>query len=94
MTKSSTDSVIAEGNKKLGIKAKTTKSNKTEAIKKWLLKEVWNGRPVHWLAIGLAYVAVAYTAYSAAKYYIGIPEFNGIVAFVATLVIGSRAFKK
>lgn len=73
---------------------KTKKQPKNQAIKAFAKRELWEGRPIHWLAIGLSYVAIAYTAYSAAKYYIGIPEFNGIVAFVATLVIGSRAFKK
>lgn len=72
----------------------TKKINRTEVIKKWFLKEVWNGRPIHWLAIGLSYVAIAYTAYVLSQYYVRIPEFVGIVTFAITLAVGSRAFKK
>lgn len=63
-------------------------------IKNWVIKEVWDGRPINWLAIGLCYASVAYTAYELAKYYVNIPEFNGIIAFVSVFVIGSRVFKK
>lgn len=73
---------------------KTKKQPKNQAIKAFAKRELWEGRPVHWLAIGLAYVAIAFASYELAKYYVAIPEFNGIIAFVSTFVIGSRAFKK
>lgn len=69
------------------------KTNKSETIKKWLNREIWNGRPIKWLAIGLSYCAIAYATYSFSVYYINIPELNGIAAFIATFVIGSRAFR-
>lgn len=73
---------------------KKVKKNRSESVKKWLLKEVWNGRPIHWLAIILSYGAIAYTSYVLATHYVKIPEFVGIVAFAVTLAVGSRAFKK
>ena len=76
------------------ISPKKKQVSKKEVIKAWLLREIWNGRPIHWTAVGLAYVAVAFASYELAKYYVAIPEFNGIIAFVSTFVIGSRAFKK
>lgn len=73
---------------------KVKKQPKSEIVKAFMLREVWNGRPIHWLAIVLSYTAIAYASYELAKYFIGIPEFNGICAFVITLVVGSRTFKK
>jgi len=80
-----------------GTASKTTKkkkTNKSKAIKTFLINEVWRSRPLNWLGVFLSYVALAYTSYEIAKYYIAIPEFNGIVAFAVTLAVGSRAFKK
>lgn len=91
MKKSTTDELVELAVSK---PKQTKKTNKTEAIKKWLLKEVWNGRPINWLAIGLSYGAIAYTAYVLATYFVRVPEFVGIVAFAGTLAVGSRAFKK
>lgn len=90
MTKSTTDELVQLAVSK---PKKKVKSNKTEVIKKWLLKEVWNGRPINWLAIGLSYGAIAYTSYMLATYFVRVPEFVGIVAFAGTLIVGSRAFK-
>lgn len=92
MTKSTTDELVEQLN--VTKPKKKAKSNKTEVIKKWLLKEVWNGRPINWLAIGLSYGAIAYTSYMLATYFVRVPEFVGIVAFAVTLAVGSRAFKK
>ena len=77
------------------ISSKKTKKQqpKSKAIKAFLIREVWESRPFTWTGIFLSYVALAYTSYEIAKYFVGIPEFNGILAFVATLVVGSRAFK-
>jgi hypothetical protein len=80
-----------------GTASKTTKkkkTNKSKAIKTFLINEVWESRPIHWLAVALSYVAIAYTAYALAKFYVRIPEFVGIVAFAVTLVVGSRAFRR
>lgn len=76
------------------ISPKKKQQPKNQAIKAWINRELWNGRPIHWLAIGLSYCAIAFASYELAKYYVAIPEFNGIIAFVSTFVIGSRAFKK
>lgn len=74
-------------------KTKKKKSNKTGAIKKFLVNEVWESRPINWLGVGLAYGAIAYTSYMLATYFVRVPEFVGIVAFAGTLIVGSRAFK-
>lgn len=85
----STDDLVKALDKKTSKKPR----NKT-AWYKTAAQTVWESRPINWLAIGMVYVAVAFTAYEVAKYYIGIPEINGVVAFVATLAVGSRAFRK
>lgn len=76
------------------ISPKKKQQPKNQAIKAWINRELWNGRPIHWLAIGISYVAIAFASYELAKYYIGVPEINGVAAFVSTIAIGSRAFKK
>lgn len=76
------------------ISPKKKQQPKNQAIKQFLIREVWESRPFTWTGILLSYLALAYTSYAIAKYYINVPELNGIVAFVSTLVIGSRAFKK
>lgn len=91
MRKSTTDELVELAVSK---PKQTKKINRTEVIKKWLLKEVWDSRPIHWLAIGLSYGAIAYTAYVLSQYYVRIPEFVGILAFALTLAVGNRAFKK
>lgn len=73
---------------------KPEQPTRTELVLSWIKVNVWDSRPIKWLAISLVYVSIAYAAHELAKYYIGIPEFNGIVAFVATFAIGSRAFRK
>lgn len=92
MTKSTTDELVEQLN--VLKPKKKAKSNKTEAIKKWLLKEIWNGRPINWLAISLSYGSIAYTSYMLATYFVRVPELVGITAFILTLVVGSRAFRK
>lgn len=91
MKKSTTDELVELAVSK---PKQTKKTNKTEAIKKWLLKEVWNGRPINWLAICICYVCVAYTTYSLSLANVKVRELVGIIAFVSTLAICSRAFKK
>lgn len=87
MSKTSTKSksLVSSDNKK--------SNNFIKSVKAWIMKEIWNGRPVHWLAIFLAYLAMSYTSYQIAVYYINIPELNGIIAFIATITIGSRLIK-
>ena len=92
MKKTNTDELVKLLDKKPKKKSKNNDTGKRVAS--WLKVNVWDSRPIHWLGIGLAYTAIAYTSYTISKYYIGIPEFTGIVAFIATLTIGSRTFKK
>lgn len=74
--------------------AQKKREARKKAIKSFFLEQVWNGRPIHWLAVGLSYVAIAYTAYVLATYFVRVPEFVGIVAFAGTLIVGSRAFRR
>jgi uncharacterized membrane protein len=76
------------------ISPKKKQQPKNQAVKQFLIREVWESRPFTWTGILLSYLALAFTSYELAKYYVAIPEFNGIIAFVSTFVIGSRAFKK
>jgi len=76
------------------ISPKKKQVSKKTQVATWFKTQVWDSRPINWLAIGLSYVAIAYTAYALAKFYVRIPEFVGIVAFAVTLVVGSRAFKR
>lgn len=76
---------------------KPKKSKKAKNSTPWYKRAalvVWESRPINWLGIGLAYVCVAYTTFRFASYWVNYPELTGIAAFVATLAIGSRAFKK
>lgn len=89
MSKSSTDELVQAISTK-----KKKQVNKTEAIKKWLIRELWDGRPTQWLAIGITAVCVAYTTYKFATYYIVVPQFTGMATFVVSWVILSRTFRK
>jgi hypothetical protein len=74
--------------------AQKKKEARKKAVKSFFVEQVWNGRPINWLAIALSYGAIAYTAYVLATCFVRVPEFVGIVAFAGTLIVGSRAFKK
>lgn len=89
MGKSTTDELVKALDKKP--KAKKTKGTPWYQL---VGVTVWESRPIHWLAIGLVYTSVAYFTYKFATYYIVVPQFTGIVTFVATWAIGSRTFKK
>ncbi len=86
--KSTTDELVK------AISSKKKSQPKKEVVKAFFIDEVWNSRPLNWLGVFLSYLALAYAGYEIAKYYIGIPEFNGIIAFVLTLAVGSRAFRR
>lgn len=88
MGKSTTDELVKALDKKSKKKTKSTPWYQVVGV------TVWESRPIHWLAIGLVYASVAYFTYKFATYYIVVPQFTGIVTFVATWAIGSRTFKK
>ena len=87
MSRRTNELVKAISPKKKQVSKKTQASN-------WIKTQIWDSRPINWLAIGISYVAIAFASYELAKYYIGVPEINGVAAFVSTIAIGSRAFKK
>lgn len=89
MRKTSTDELVKNLSSK---KKKTTPVSKK--VSAFIERELWNGRPTQWLSIGITYLCVAYTTYRFATYYIGVPQFTGMAAFVATCAILSRTFKK
>jgi len=76
------------------ISPKKKQVSKKTQVATWFKTQVWDSRPINWLAIGISYVAIAFASYELAKYYIGVPEINGVAAFVSTIAIGSRAFRK
>lgn len=76
------------------ISPKKKQVSKKTQVATWLKTQVWDSRPINWLAVLLACVSVSYVAYELAKYYIAIPEFNGIATFIVSIAVISRAFKK
>ena len=71
------------------ISPKKKQVSKKTQVATWLKTQVWDSRPINWLAVLLACVSVSYVAY-----YIAIPEFNGIATFIVSIAVISRAFKK
>lgn len=88
MSKSTTDELV----KAISTKKKK-QTNKTEAIKKWLTRELWDGRPTQWLAVGLTCWTVAYTTWRFTSYYVpaSFVQVAGVISFVITLAILSRS---
>jgi hypothetical protein len=72
---------------------KKSKNNRLESVTKWLKSEVYDSRPIKWLAIGVTGLCVIYTTYRFTTYWVDLKELFGIVTFAVSYVILTRAFR-
>ena len=83
-----------EANDRLNGKASKKTKSKNKPLSKWMLDNVWDSRPIRWLAQALVIVCVAYTALDQLTNLTGLQQLQGAVALIGTALVINRAFKK
>ena len=87
---------IRVGKNKLGIKPVITKRDKfkNKSSLEDKLKKIYNHEIVHWISVGICYVALSHMFIQLAMNHFKIAAVIANIVFVGTFVVGGRAFKK